>query len=94
VKIHSDRLIFDAERLHTEPCLVGTSVAAASGFAHTVLLGSARKLYEFDRIVRFGREIAATDNAAAIRRCFYDYGTFILPRQWMFALRAREYLSL
>jgi hypothetical protein len=52
------------------------------------------KLYEFDRIVRFGREIAATDNAAALRRCFYDYGTFILPRQWMFALRAREYLSL
>jgi hypothetical protein len=51
-------------------------------------------LYEFDRIVRFGGEIAATDNAAAIRRWFYDYGTFILPGQWMLALRAREYLSL
>src|SRR5580704_8324847 len=28
------------------------------------------KLYEFDRIVRFGPEIAATDNAAAICRLF------------------------
>jgi hypothetical protein len=46
------------------------------------------KLYEFDRIVKFGREIAATDNAAAIRRCFDDYGTFILPGRWVFALRA------
>jgi AraC family transcriptional regulator len=36
-------------------------------------------LYEFDRIVTFGREIAATDNAAVICRFFYGDETFILP---------------
>jgi hypothetical protein len=42
-------------------------------------------LYYFDRIVGFGREIAATENAT-IRR--FLIGAFILPGQWMFALRA------
>ena len=66
---------------------IRTLVAVAFGFAHTVFLAARTKLYEFDRIVRFGREIAATDNAAAIHHCFDDEGMFILPGRWMFALR-------
>jgi hypothetical protein len=60
-------------------CLTGYSIAAASGFAHIVLLGASTKLYEFDRVVRFGCKIAVTDNAVAIGRRFYDYWAFILP---------------
>jgi hypothetical protein len=53
-------------------------------------MGTPAKLYRFDRIAGFGRKIAATDNAAAIRRCFYDYGRFILPGR----VESAEYLSL
>jgi hypothetical protein len=68
-------------------CRVGTSVAAAPGSRTPYYWAAPAKLYEFDRIVRFGREIAATDSAAAIRRCFDDHGMFILPGRWVFALR-------
>jgi hypothetical protein len=54
-------------------------------------MGTPAKLYGFDRVAGFGRKIAATDNAAAIRRCFYDYGRFILPGR---VESAGEYLSL
>src|SRR5579863_2905304 len=70
----------DAERLHAEPLFSpATRSPPRPGSRTPYRWAVPAKLYGFDRVAGFGRKIAAADNVAAIRRCFCDYGGFILP---------------